>query len=286
MIEVFLDASFTGASAGDTVLWNSAKPSRKNVTFGTDGFDTFANAIAAVDAGGTIWLAASSAAGPTTISKNCVVRGKDATLSVTAPIVVTATVRFRDLTIDSTGSTIATIITASGGGKVGLTHCAINGPATVALHATGTGSGIVANGCSFTGTIGTNLTQASEGAAANFTRTAMPVGGSSGRAGNHYRHAAVIEAPAEYRELSKGQKIVWVPVDQCYANIEPLRASEYMEARMAGADATHRIEVPGGLSINPAFRVVSREITYNLGPALQTDSRENRLAFTATERVN
>lgn len=289
MIEVFVDPVWADGPSpvvGGTALWNSTKESRRNVTYETDGFSTVAQAIAAVDAGGTVWLAAASIACPASITKSVVIRGLDATLTMTETIVVSnATVRFRDVTIDSTGSTLAAIVKAASGALVGLTHCTLNGPATVAALADGSGSGIVLNGCSLTGTITTTLSKTDGGAGATFARTEMPTGGPCGRAGNHYRHRLLIEAPAVYRPADKGQASVWVPVDEAYGSIEPLRASEYVTARLAAADATHKVEFPGGLTITPVFRVTWRGKSYYLGGSLATDTRENRMAFMALERT-
>lgn len=287
MTEAYADVLFVGLSNGASAVWNASAASRKGVTIGTNGFSTLAAAITAVDAGGTVWLAAGTLALPTSITKNVVIRGLTATLTQTATCVVSgATVRFRDVTMTNTGASITCQIKATSEGLVGLTHCTLNGPCTYAAEANGVGSAIVLCGCDFGASVtNTKVDQKNGAAGAHFARTQMPAGGPSGRRGLHYRHKIRLEAPAEYREPSKAQRTTWVPVDEFYGAIEPLRGEEYMAARLAGANAFHKVEMPGGVTVSPVFRIVHRETTYELGTPLVTDQRENRLAFPALERV-
>lgn len=295
MTDVYVDPSFSTASPGDILLWNSAVASRRNVTFGTDGFATLADALTEVDAGGTIWLA-----GPNDIDDQfaftlpVVIRGIGASLLLDGPAFVNgAAVRFRDLRIVNNtaappggSNTFSAMVKATAGALVAFTHCSFVGSTNHAAEANGPGTGVVLSGCSYDGSIGPNRAVATDGGAVGvFAKTVQPVGGSHGRNGLHFRHQTIIEAPAEYRSTAKDQKIVWVTVDQCYASLEPLRSDEYTHARLAGADATHRLELPSGLTVTPAFRAVIRGETYLLNAPLSTDSRDSKMAFTALKRV-
>lgn len=288
MIEVYVDPAFTGLSNGVEAVWNSAAYSHRGVVIGTTGFATIAAGITAVDAGGTVWLAAGDHEAPASITKNVVVRGRSAVIEQTDVLAVTgATVRFRDVAFTVTSGTLAAQVRTGSVGLAGFMHCTFNGAAVLAAEANGVGSAVAVCGCTIAaGVTGEKPVGSRNGGAwGHFAATTMPAGGPTGRPGNTIRHKMRIDAPAESRDLAKGQRLTWVPVDSVYGSYEPLRGEENVEARIAGADVTHRIELPGGLTITPAFRVVIRERAFNLGPALQTDNRDNRMMFTAREEA-
>lgn len=287
MTDVYVDAAFSGDSNGDESVWNAAAYSARAVTIGTNGFADLGDAIDAVVEGGTVWIAAGSVDAPATIDKAVTIRGKDAVIEQLDPIVVDGVaVRFRDVAFTVSTGSIGSQVRVTNGGAAGFMHCTFNGTATVAAEARGPSAGVVLCGCEWSNvTLATPAIGKNDGAAGVFAKTAVPVGGPVGRAGNHLRHKMRIDAPAEYRSVTKDQKIVWVPVDSVYGSIEALRGGEYAQARLAGVDATHRIELPGGLTVSPAFRAVLRNRIYQFGAPLTTDTRENRISFLALERI-
>lgn len=287
MIEVYVDPSFTGLSNGDEAVWNASASSARAVTFNSNGFATVGGAVSAVVEGGTVWLAAGSHDAPATIAKAVTIRGKDAVLEQVDPIVINGVaVRFRDVAFTVSTGTVGSQVRVTNGGTAGLMHCTFNGPATVAAESRGPTAGVVLCGCEWSNvTLATPAIGKNDGAVGVFAKTSTPVGGPIGRMGNHLRHKMRIDAPAEYRSVTQDQKIVWVPVDSVYGSIEPLRGSEYTQAQLAGVNATHRVELPGGLTVSPAFRAALRNRVYEFGAPLTTDMRENRLAFLALERI-
>lgn len=289
MTDVYVDAAFVGLSNGASAVWNSSAESRKGVTIGTTGFSTLAAAITAVESGGTVWLADTTVDAPATITKDVVIRGMNGVIQQDDVISITdATVRFRDVTfsVDAVDP-LAVQVKASSRAIVGFMHCTFEGDSVAAVESNGSGSAVAVVGCEFgDGVTADKKVVAKNGAAsAIYARTTQPTGGPSRRYGNTVRHKMRLEAPADYRDVSKGQKKTWVPVDVIYASIEPLRGEEYMAARLGASNATHRIEIPGGVTVNPSFRMVHRERAFELNTPLATDGYENRTAFLALEGV-
>ncbi len=289
MTDVYVDAAFVGSSNGDSAVWNAAAESRKGVTIGTTGFATLAAAITAVEDGGTVWLADTTVAAPATITKDVVIRGMNGVIEQDDVISITgATVRFRDVTFTvDAADPLAAQVKASSRAIVGFMHCTFEGDSVAAVESNGVGSAVAVVGCEFgAGVTADRKAVAKNGAAASvFARTTQPTGGPSKRYGNHYRHRMRLEAPADYRDQSKGQKHTWVPVDVIYASIEPLRGEEFMAARLSASNATHRIETPGGVTVAPSFRLVHRERAFELNTPLTSDAYEKRTAFLALEGV-
>ena len=55
------------------------------------------------------------------------------------------------------------------------------------------------------------------------------------------RHRVTIETPNDEASTYGGPKHVWVPVATVWASVEPLQGREFMAARAANAETTHRV---------------------------------------------
>ncbi len=112
------------------------------------------------------------------------------------------------------------------------------------------------------------------------------------RAGTLNRRVVIQEKGTVTKSTFGEEEITWSLVVSCWANIQPLRGREFLEARQVQAEVSHRIRIrrQGTKEIRPEMRAVYTDPVYGqrvfeILSVVNVAERNREVELICTEKV-
>lgn len=101
------------------------------------------------------------------------------------------------------------------------------------------------------------------------------------------RHRVTIKYKvATLNDLSE-EVVVWTPLDEVWAAVEPLRGREYLDSRQAQADVDTRIRIryQDGITILPSMRIYFGDRVFEIVSVINVWERNKDLQIMCREHI-
>lgn len=100
------------------------------------------------------------------------------------------------------------------------------------------------------------------------------------------RHRVTIQNKGTPARNSYGEEVItWATEATVWAEVDPLRGREFLEARREGAEVTTRIRVRHRDGITPSMRVVWGSHTYDILSVIEVEGREREIHLMCRELI-
>ena len=99
------------------------------------------------------------------------------------------------------------------------------------------------------------------------------------------RHRVTIQSKTVVQDAYGEETITWGTFATVWANVEPLRGREFLEARQVMAEVSTRITMRYYAGVKPEMRAVFGSITYDILAVIHVESREREMQLMCQEIV-
>lgn len=97
------------------------------------------------------------------------------------------------------------------------------------------------------------------------------------------RERVTIQQKNVARDGFGAEVITWDTVATVWAQVEPLVGREFLEAQRQGAEATTKIRIRYGTTVEPEMRVTYRTHTYNVQSVIHVQERKREVVLMCQE---